>query len=66
MSYVDEYGPELYYVEGSANVVADTFSRLMGNDTPVSPAVGKNNPLRIILAKMMSMRHLLTIFLVDL
>jgi hypothetical protein len=28
ISYVDEYGPELHYVEGSANVVADTFSRL--------------------------------------
>jgi len=28
ISYVDEYGPTLYYVEGLANVVADTFSRL--------------------------------------
>jgi hypothetical protein len=28
ISYVDEYGPELHYVEGSANVVAFTFSWL--------------------------------------
>jgi hypothetical protein len=41
ISYVDEYGPELHYVEGSANVVADTFSRLSQKDTPASPAVGK-------------------------
>jgi hypothetical protein len=40
ISYVDEYDPELYYVEGSANVVADTFSRLSQKDTPTSPAVG--------------------------
>jgi hypothetical protein len=25
ISYVNEYGPELHYVEGSANAVADTF-----------------------------------------
>jgi hypothetical protein len=25
ISYIDEYGPELHYIEGSANVVADTF-----------------------------------------
>jgi hypothetical protein len=28
ISYVDEYGPELHHVEGSANIVADTFSWL--------------------------------------
>ncbi len=44
ISYVDEYGPELHYVEGSTNVVADTFSRLSCKDTPVSPAVGKIRP----------------------
>ena len=38
---MDEYGPTLHYVEGSTNVVADTFSRLAWNDTPASPAVGK-------------------------
>ena len=41
ISYVEEYGPELHYVEGSANVVADTFSWLSQKDTPASPAVGK-------------------------
>ncbi len=44
ISYVDEYGPELHYVEGSANVVADTFSRLARNDTPTPPTVGKKLP----------------------
>jgi hypothetical protein len=44
ISYDDEYGPELHYVEGSAKVIADTFSRLLQKDTPVSPAVGKKQP----------------------
>jgi hypothetical protein len=44
ISYVNEYGPELHYVEGSANVVADTFSQLLQKDTPVSPTVGKKRP----------------------
>jgi hypothetical protein len=44
ISYVNEYGPELHKVEGSANVVADTFSRLSRKDTPASPAVGKKQP----------------------
>jgi hypothetical protein len=39
--YVDEYGPELHYVEGSVNVIADKFSQLSRNDTLTSPAVGK-------------------------
>jgi hypothetical protein len=29
ISYVDEYGPEIHYVEGPRNVIADTFSRLL-------------------------------------
>jgi hypothetical protein len=41
ISYVDEYGPELHYVEGSANIVADTFSWLLQKVTPASPTVGK-------------------------
>jgi hypothetical protein len=41
ISYVDEYGPELHYVEGPLNVIADTFSRLSRNDVS-SPLVGKN------------------------
>ncbi len=44
ISYVDEYGPELHYVEGSANVVADTFSWLSWKDALASPAVGKKQP----------------------
>ncbi len=45
ISYVDEYGPELHYVEGSANVVADTFLRLSRSDTPTSSTVGKKHRL---------------------
>jgi hypothetical protein len=44
ISYVNEYGPKLHYVQGSANVVADTFSRLLRKDTPASPMVGKKQP----------------------
>ena len=40
ISYVDEYGPELHYIEGPRNVIADTFSRLSRNDES-SPLVGK-------------------------
>jgi len=45
ISYVDEYGPELHYVEGSANVVANTFSRLSRSDTLTSSTVGKKHRL---------------------
>jgi hypothetical protein len=40
ISYVDEYGPELHYVEGPHNVIADTFSRLLHSNVS-SPLVGK-------------------------
>jgi hypothetical protein len=40
ISYVDEYGPELHYVEGPHNVIADTFSRFLHSDMS-SPLVGK-------------------------
>ncbi len=40
ISYVDEYGPNLHYIEGPRNVIADTFSRLMRKDVP-STLVGK-------------------------
>jgi hypothetical protein len=40
ISYVDEYGPELHYVEGPCNVIADTFSRLLRSNVS-SPLVGK-------------------------
>jgi hypothetical protein len=44
-SYVDEYGPKLHYVEGSSNVVADTFLCLSRSDTPTSSTVGKKHRL---------------------
>ncbi len=40
ISYVDEYGPNIYYIEGPRNVIADTFSRLLRKDVP-STLVGK-------------------------
>jgi hypothetical protein len=40
ISYVDEYGQELHYVEGPRNMIADTFSRLLRSNVS-SPLVGK-------------------------
>ncbi len=40
ISYVDEYGPNIHYIEGPHNVIADTFSRLARKDVP-STLVGK-------------------------
>jgi hypothetical protein len=40
ISYVDEYGPTLHYIEGPCNVIADTFSRLLRKNVP-SALVGK-------------------------
>ncbi len=40
ISYVDEYGPTIHYIEGPHNVIADTFSRLSRKDMP-STLVGK-------------------------
>ncbi len=40
ISYVDEYGPTLHYIEGPCNVIADTLSRLSRKDVP-STLVGK-------------------------
>jgi hypothetical protein len=40
ISYVDEYGPTIHYIEGPGNVIADTFSRLSCKDVP-STLVGK-------------------------
>ena len=48
ISYVDEYGPELHYVKGSANNVADTFLCLAWKDTPMPPPVGKKQPTAFI------------------
>ena len=36
ISYVDEYGPTLHYVEGPLNVIADTLSRLSRNDIDIN------------------------------
>jgi hypothetical protein len=41
ISYVDEYGPELHYIEGPRNDIADTFSRLSRNDVSSPLLVGK-------------------------
>jgi hypothetical protein len=40
ISYVDENGPKIHYIEGPHNVIADTFSRLLCKDVP-STLVGK-------------------------
>jgi hypothetical protein len=40
ISYVDEYGPDIHYVEGPRNVIVDTFSRLLHSDVS-SPLAGK-------------------------
>ncbi len=40
ISYVDEYGPKIHYIEGPHNVIADTFSRLLRKDMP-STLMGK-------------------------
>jgi hypothetical protein len=40
ISYVDDYGPELHFVEGPHNVIADTFSRLLRSNVS-SPLLGK-------------------------
>jgi hypothetical protein len=34
MSYVDEYGPTIHYIEGPHNVIVDAFSRLLRKDVP--------------------------------
>ena len=41
ISYVDKYGPTLYYVEGPLNDIADTLSRLSRNNNDSSALVGK-------------------------
>ncbi len=40
ISYVDEYGPTIHYIEGPHNVIVDTFSRLLCKDV-CSTLVGK-------------------------
>ena len=45
ISYVDEYGPTLHYIEGPTNIIADIFSQLMRKDSPASLVMGKNVPV---------------------
>jgi hypothetical protein len=40
ISYVDEYGPTIHYIEDPRNVIADTFSRLLHKEVP-STLMGK-------------------------
>jgi hypothetical protein len=40
ISYVDKYDPNIHYIEGPCNVIADTFSKLSCKDVP-SRLVGK-------------------------
>ena len=44
ISYVDEYGPTLHFIEGPQNFIADTFSRLSRTDDVSSAFVGKTVP----------------------
>ncbi len=44
ISYVDEYGPTLHYIEGPYNVIADTFSWVSCSDPVSSALVGKKVP----------------------
>ncbi len=41
ISYVDEYGPKIHYIEGPRNVIADTFSRHLRKDVPSTLVVKK-------------------------
>ena len=41
ISYVDEYGPTLHYVDGPLNVITDTLSRLSCIQNNSSALVGK-------------------------
>jgi hypothetical protein len=51
ISYVDEYGPTIHYIEGPCNVNADTISRLLRKDVPSALArkkaahIGSNSEL---------------------
>ncbi len=42
ISYVDEYGPNIDYIEGPRNVIADTFSRLLHKDVKVAHVVSNS------------------------
>ncbi len=44
ISYFDEYGLTLHYIEGPNNAVADTFSQLSQSDDPTLFIMGKREP----------------------
>ncbi len=69
ISYVDEYGPTIHYIEGPCNAIADTFSRLLPKDVP-STLVGKkaahvvsNSELKSIYLSLIDDEEILQCFL---
>jgi hypothetical protein len=69
ISYVDEYGPTIHYIEGPRNVIADTFSRLLRKDMP-STLVGKkaahivsNSELESLYSSLIDDKEILQCFL---
>ncbi len=69
ISYVDEYGPTIHYIEGPHNVIVDTFSRLLRKDVP-SILVGKkaaqvvsNSELELLYLSLIDDEEILQCFL---
>ncbi len=69
ISYVDEYGPTINYIEGPRNVIADIFSRLLCKDVP-STLVGKkaahvvsNSELESLYSSLIDNKEILQCFL---
>jgi hypothetical protein len=69
ISYVDEYGPKIHYIEGPRNVIVDTFSRLLRKDLP-STLVGKkaahvvsNSKLESLYSSLINDKEILQCFL---
>ncbi len=69
ISYVDEYGPTIKYIEGPHNVIVDTFSRLPRKDMP-STLVGKktthvvsNSELESLYSSLIDDKEILQCFL---
>jgi hypothetical protein len=69
ISYVDEYGPNIHYIEGPRSVIADTFSRLLRKDMP-STLVGKkaahvvsNSELKSLYSSLIDDKEILQSFL---
>jgi hypothetical protein len=69
ISYVDEYGPTIHYIEGPCNVIVDIFSRLLHKDVP-STLVGKkatqvvsNSELESLYSSLIDNKEILSCFL---